>query len=44
MSGRLVRPDDLPAVYDKLNDWSKSIVQKFWPDLPVGAETPILSD
>jgi len=30
--------------YDKLNDWSKSIVRHCWPDLQVGSENPLLSD
>ena len=44
MSGRLVDPMELPGVYDKLNDWSKSMVQYFWPDLPVGPKAPLFSD
>ncbi len=44
MSGRLVDPKFLPEVYDELNDWSKSMVHFFWPDLRVGAEAPLFSD
>jgi predicted NUDIX family phosphoesterase len=41
MSGKLVDPGDLPKIYDKLNDWSKSMVQYFWPELRVGPEHPL---
>ena len=44
MSGKLVNPESLPRIYDKLNDWSKSMVHHFWPDLHVGPENPLLSD
>jgi predicted NUDIX family phosphoesterase len=43
MSGKLVAPEALAEVYDRLNDWSKSIVHHFWPDLQVGSGTPLLS-
>jgi predicted NUDIX family phosphoesterase len=43
MSGKLVAPETLPEIYDKLNDWSKSMVHHFWPDLKVGSGTPLLS-
>lgn len=44
MSGKLVAPEALPEIYDKLNDWSKSMVHHFWPNLRVGSENPLLSD
>lgn len=44
MSGRLVLPGAIPDIYDKLNDWSKSMVHFFWPDLPVYKASPLLSD
>jgi predicted NUDIX family phosphoesterase len=42
MSGRLIAPTSLPEFYDKLNDWSKSMVHHFWPKLQVGSGTPLL--
>jgi len=44
MSGRLVKPESLPEVYDNLNDWSKFMVQHFWPNLKVGPEYPLFSE
>ena len=44
MSGRLVNADALPEVYDKLNDWSKSMVHHFWPKLDVGPKAPLFSE
>ncbi len=44
MSGKLVDPSELTEVYDKLNDWSKSMVQYFWPSLPVVPKAPLFSD
>jgi predicted NUDIX family phosphoesterase len=42
MSGRLIPPTSLPEFYDRLNNWSKSMVHHFWPQLPVGSGTPLL--
>lgn len=44
MSGKLVPPEALPAIYDKLNDWSKSMVHHFWPELPINPEEPLFSE
>ena len=44
MSGKLVDPGVLPEFYDKLNDWSKSMVRHFWPHLRVGIETPLFTE
>ena len=33
MSGRLATPMELPEVYEKLNDWSKSMAEFLWPNL-----------
>jgi predicted NUDIX family phosphoesterase len=44
MSGRLVEPAALVEVYDKLNDWSKSMVTHFWPKLSIGPTSPLFPD
>ena len=44
MSGKLVDPGFLPEIYDKLNDWSKSMVHYFWPELRVGPEHSLFSE
>jgi predicted NUDIX family phosphoesterase len=44
MSGKLVAPSALPGIYEELNDWSKSMVHHFWPELQVGSKEPLLSD
>lgn len=44
MSGRLVKPESLREVYDSLNDWSKFMVQHFWPELRLGPEHPLFSE
>jgi predicted NUDIX family phosphoesterase len=41
MSGRLIAPRSLPEVYDNLNDWSKSMVNFFWPELNIVSEGPL---
>ncbi len=43
MSARLVTPSEIKGVYGSLNDWSKSIVELFWPGLEV-SKAPLLSD
>lgn len=43
MSGKLVEPSSLPEIYDKLNDWSKSMVAHFWPKLRP-ASPPLFRD
>jgi predicted NUDIX family phosphoesterase len=43
MSGKLVDPTALPDIYDQLNDWSKSMVRYFWPELRVKDENPLFS-
>jgi predicted NUDIX family phosphoesterase len=43
MSGKLIEANELPEIYDKLNDWSKSMVRFFWPDLEVGSKDPLLA-
>jgi len=33
MSGRLVEIDELADIYDEMGDWSKFIVDHFWPEM-----------
>ena len=32
----MIEAHELPEIRDQLNDWSKSMVRFFWPDLEVG--------
>ena len=43
MSGKLVSPPALLDIYDKLNDWSKSMVEHFWPELRTDRESPLFA-
>jgi predicted NUDIX family phosphoesterase len=43
MSGRLVDISRISEFYDSMGDWSKSIVEHYWPDqVPSTANTPTL--
>jgi predicted NUDIX family phosphoesterase len=43
MSGRLVEIDRVGDFYDSMGDWSKSIVDHFWPEqTPASRDTPTL--
>jgi predicted NUDIX family phosphoesterase len=42
MSGKLVDPATLSEIYGMLNDWSRSMVQHYWPELRTVAENPLL--
>ena len=38
ISGRLVRIDELGEIYEEMGDWSKSIVDHFWPKANKGSK------
>lgn len=44
MSGKLVEIDRLHEIYNQMGEWSKSIVDQFWPDQTARPPSPLFNE